>query len=876
MMVFLAPVLGKAQEQIIIQGTITDMSGKPINGVSVILSPQNKTTVLSYYLSDVKGYYQLKYSGNIDTLQLVLTSFDYKKAIRIISKVSQTIDFSLEFQPISLKEVVIKADPISQKGDTIKYLVSAYANENDRVIGDVLKKLPGIEVASDGSIRYNGKDINKFYVENLDLLQGRYGIATNNISVKDVAAVEVYENHQPIKVLTETNPTDKAAINLKLKDSAKGALGAMAQLGLGGEPLIWDNELVSLYFAKKKQNINTYKGNNSGNNVAKELTAFYSDGTNSSYNAGQFLSVLSPALPPINDQRYLFNDVHTASSNFLFLLPDDYELTTNVSYQNDHRMKNSYSNSTYFLPDKEPFVLEEITEISQRINKFDAAIKATSNKKDFYFVNSLNTNALWNTDKGNTFTGDSIAQNLKTDSYNLSNTFDLIKTFMDEKKFQIRSYNGYIQTPQELNIFPGIYEEVMTDNKLYDKLMQYTKYRNFTSSSAASLYFTKKRFSQSYSVGLDADIQNLNSSLKPFSDDNIINTPDSLKNDLFWQKYKVFFTAYYRYQWRAFDIITELPLSYHFLHIDDRFPQKKQTDNAVLFNPFISILYPLNTYLSIKFTNDFNHDIGSLQNTYTGYILNNYRNFNRNDGQLYGYKSNYSTLTSNYRNVRKALFAQMALVYEIYTSDVIREQHFIGVLQMQSLINKPSTTKTYGINGSFSKNVYSLRSTFSLSASYNNILSSQINQGELVDYRYSIYTIRPKIESNLASWGSLSYASVWSNSKTRMENRDFHYAAISSVYNRLSFYLFPIKKVGIGINYEHYYDSALSGEEKNMSFTDLNLKYKFKRIDFLLSWTNILNTKQYIRSSFADTGKFVYIYEIRPSQILLTARFKLF
>ena len=158
----------------------------------------------------------------------------------------------MEEEAILLQEVIVKAEPISQKGDTVSYLVSSFASENDRVIGDVLKKMPGIKVLSGGAIHYNGKEINKFYIENLDLLQGRYSVATNNISAKDVASVEVFEYHQPIKALAETNPTDRAALNIKLKNSAKGTLNAVAQLGIGTPPVSWENELVLLYFAKNK------------------------------------------------------------------------------------------------------------------------------------------------------------------------------------------------------------------------------------------------------------------------------------------------------------------------------------------------------------------------------------------------------------------------------------------------------------------------------------------------------------------------------------------------------------------------------------------------------------------------------------------------
>ncbi len=47
--------------------------------------------------------------------------------------------------------------------------VSGFSSAKDRTIGDVLKKMPGIEVAKNGSVSYNGKAINEFLVEGIDL-----------------------------------------------------------------------------------------------------------------------------------------------------------------------------------------------------------------------------------------------------------------------------------------------------------------------------------------------------------------------------------------------------------------------------------------------------------------------------------------------------------------------------------------------------------------------------------------------------------------------------------------------------------------------------------------------------------------------------------
>ncbi len=135
-------------------------------------------------------------------------------------------------------------------------MVDAFRDSTDIVIGDVLKKMPGIVVKESGQIEYRGKPISKFYIENMDMLQGRYGIATNNISASDVATVQVFENHQPIKALEDIAFTDDAAINLKLKPGAKGNFTGMADVGSGiDNQFLWNSTLTGMYFSK---NANTW------------------------------------------------------------------------------------------------------------------------------------------------------------------------------------------------------------------------------------------------------------------------------------------------------------------------------------------------------------------------------------------------------------------------------------------------------------------------------------------------------------------------------------------------------------------------------------------------------------------------------------------
>ena len=150
-----------------------------------------------------------------------------------------TADFSnvtLRPKATQLRDVIVEAPDIYARGDTLVFNVAKYANAKDNAIIDVIKRLPGIKVKDDGTIEYQGKPINKFYIDGNDFVGGQYGLATDNISHKDVASVEVMENHQPVKALEGIEFPEEAGINLKLKEGARSRWVGVGQAAAGVLP----------------------------------------------------------------------------------------------------------------------------------------------------------------------------------------------------------------------------------------------------------------------------------------------------------------------------------------------------------------------------------------------------------------------------------------------------------------------------------------------------------------------------------------------------------------------------------------------------------------------------------------------------------------
>ena len=254
------PMMG----QTIIDGIVTDSLGTPVDAY-VTVSPKGESSIIGFADTDEKGHYRLEFTTDADSVTVIAAGMAIGQHVRMVANRSQRLDIRVGNKAIELKEVSVKAQKIRLEGDTLKYSVASYAQQGDRVIGDVLKKMPGIEVSESGAIKFNGKSIKKFFVEDMDLLQGRYGIATNNINASDVATVEVLQNHQSIKALQGKVLTDDVAINLKLRDSAKGTVAINSMFG-GGYNLpngdkrfgglkggLWATELVGMYFAKTRR-----------------------------------------------------------------------------------------------------------------------------------------------------------------------------------------------------------------------------------------------------------------------------------------------------------------------------------------------------------------------------------------------------------------------------------------------------------------------------------------------------------------------------------------------------------------------------------------------------------------------------------------------
>ena len=881
----LIPLGFAAQAQTVIRGTVIDRdSQKGVPNVNVTIQEKGSAALIGFTLTNNTGTFRLEYSGTRDSIIVTASGFNINKESQTIANRSQEITITTFNQAITLSEVRVTAQNIRQVGDTVKYTVGAYVEQSDRTIGDILKKLPGIEIKDSGEILYNNRSINNYYIEGLDLLKGRYGLANNTIQARDVAEIQVLESHQPIKALEGVEFPEEAAINLKLKDGAKGALIAYALLGagVGNNPdLLLSSELSSMYFNRNMQNITTYKGNNTGFDVSREQMFMLGGAGMVGGGSQNWLSVQSPSSPAITQNRFLNNQVHALSFNNVRKLAKDYQLNANINYTNDRQDKSSYSRTEHLLPDNNLLTISERLSSRSFKNQASADLILNANTKQFYLDNTLSLKGTWDSERGDAFTpADSIFQFLEKPNYSVNNAFRLIKNY-PKTSLTFSSTNSYSSTPHNLQVEPMLYDFLFDSNPntSFKGIKQDLLLNNFTSSGSVAFGFNHGKWKQNYSVGYNANFQHLSTELypqiHPYSLPSSAFTLDSLKNDLRWNRIEWSVRPSYSYAYDRFRASLGLPLQYVVLQINDRIPATKEHTDRLFLNPSLSLWYKVSPYWEASANAMFQHGLGGINNAYTGYIMSSYRNLQRNEGKLYEQQRQNYSVNLSYRNPIYALFGNVGASYYNQYANLLFGYNFADILRVQTSYDIPNTTEGISVNGNISKGFDVIASTLTAGGGYTSSHASQINQGMLVNFTNRQHSVNGSINTKIQKWANISYRIQYAQSERQIDNSDNRSTPIRTYSQRVQLNLFPIKDLTINLSWEQFNNSAIVSGSRNMSFGDLNIRYKLPKVEFIFDYTNVFNTKEYISVSYSNTSTYYYAYALRPAEVMLKVRFKL-
>lgn len=853
-----------------IKGRVLDaVNRNPVPAATVTLHPAGRTAILTYAMTSDDGSFVLKQANMPDSVTISVRSMTIESQSKTVKSDVSFVEFLVKETVTELKEVIVKAPKIRQLGDTIHYDVSSFLDETDRSIGDVLKKLPGVQVLSSGQILYQNKAISKFYVEGLDLLKGKYGIATQNIDAKNVASVQVLENHQPIKALKDMEIPEEAAINLKLKQSALGAFFATAQAGAGLPPLLLSNELVGMRFTRSQQNMAVYKGDNTGRDIAQELTSFYG-GTGDA--TTRFLNVVSPSPPSINRQHFLFNDAHLGSLNDLRTLKKELTLTTNLNYLFDLHKSDSYARRDIFIENGENIRIEENMNSRLVKRELEGAITLEGNTDDYFLNNKVNVSAKWNDEVGDVRAGELVSQRLALPSMHAANNFEYLRR-TGKRRLRLKSDISYTTQENRLRVTPSLFGNLSGNPLVEDSsLMQTISYNRFSTNSSVS-GSVEGNVSYWYSAGIFTNHHTFNSSL--FEGVKTVPLPaDSLHNNLTRGEIGFKLSPGMRVNiTEKFRPFISLPVTYLLLDKNDRIRKTDTRKGYWFFAPALNLEYPITTRLLFYGNVGYSNNIGGMQEDLLGYMMTSYRNLSRNDGLQSKNATTNANANFNYRNPFTTLFLSLNLYWMNSWRNMLYDTHYNGILSSATSILHPHSGQRYGISASVSKSIDAISSEVRANAGYAKNASVALNQGVISAYSMDNYNVSGSITTDIRRFMIIKYNGSYSQNRSVVGDNRLHPMHYFTQSLNTSF--IPKKGLIFSIGFNHYYNNAIQSSARSSWFGNAGIKYKLKNVDLMLDWTNVFNTRQFVTYSYSDVSSYYSEYTLRPSEVLLRVRFKI-
>lgn len=224
-----------------IKGNIVDESDQPLPGATLMILHAADSVLAQFGSSETDGSFVIRNIPNGDYLlnitflglQPVYTPFtagDVEE--KNLGKITMSQSSKL------LTEVQVTADyiPIEVTKDTISYNADAFQTQPNAVVEDLLKKLPGIEVAKDGTIKAQGEDVQKVLVDGKEFFGTDPKVATKNLPAKAIKKVKVYDKQSDMAEFTGVDDGQREkTIDLQLKEEFKKGLFGKAEAGYGSD-----------------------------------------------------------------------------------------------------------------------------------------------------------------------------------------------------------------------------------------------------------------------------------------------------------------------------------------------------------------------------------------------------------------------------------------------------------------------------------------------------------------------------------------------------------------------------------------------------------------------------------------------------------------
>ena len=228
-----------AQEEYAVAGVVADSAGAKLNGAMVVALSLPDSVLRKFSLSNGDGAFTLTR----------LTQGDYVLQVSMVGRQTVRHDITItdrnvnagtievDVLAVEMEALVVSVDhvPFVNRRDTMDYNALAFETRPQATVEDLLARLPGVEIAEDGSITAQGEEVQNVLVEGKEFFGTDPTIATRNLPADAVERIQIYDKQSDMAEFTGiADGQEERTINLELKDGAKSSYFGNVVGSLGG------------------------------------------------------------------------------------------------------------------------------------------------------------------------------------------------------------------------------------------------------------------------------------------------------------------------------------------------------------------------------------------------------------------------------------------------------------------------------------------------------------------------------------------------------------------------------------------------------------------------------------------------------------------
>lgn len=223
-----------------VKGIVHDkQSNVAISYASIRLLSAQDSTYVTGGISSLEGEFLIPANKGRYFMEISFMGYEkYRKVISLTDSLP-SLDLGLillKTKSILLNQAIIEAPVpnIQVKGDTIEYNVSGYPIKEDALLLDLIERVPGIEISSDGKLMANGKPISKILVDGKEFFGNDIDLALKNLPVSMINKLQLFKEQSEMSQITGfKDGNSEQVLNLTVKDDLKQSVFGNVQIGYG-------------------------------------------------------------------------------------------------------------------------------------------------------------------------------------------------------------------------------------------------------------------------------------------------------------------------------------------------------------------------------------------------------------------------------------------------------------------------------------------------------------------------------------------------------------------------------------------------------------------------------------------------------------------